>query len=295
MSKAYGEGIGFGKVILIGEHFVVYGLPAIAAGLRGLQTRLRVKPGKWNEDLDPVIKEALTRIARAIGYEQEYEIEVLAHVPYRQNLGSSAALSVAFVRALADLHSLQLSDEEVNKYAYEGEVVFHGTPSGIDNTAATFGTSFVFKKDPSGPTIERISCPQPLHILIVNCGEKRASTKELVEQVRALRKFPITESVFATYERLFSEFKKALGKSDLDYLGYLMDVNHGLLNAFGLSTSRIERARELLHELGALGSKITGAGGGGNIIALFPTGELAGKARKVMEENGFPCFYSEIR
>jgi mevalonate kinase len=136
---------------------------------------------------------------------------------------------------------------------------------------------------------------KPLHLLIVNCGEKKKGTAALVEQVRELKeRFAITEELFHAYESIFNEFKNALRKGDLEYVGYLMDVDHGLLNALGLSTANIEKARDILKDLGALGSKITGAGGGGNIITLFMNEENALRAKLYLKKYGFESFYFVI-
>ncbi len=101
--------------------------------------------------------------------------------------------------------------------------------------------------------------------------------------------------MFKTYESIFKEFKNALTIGDLEYIGYLMDVDHGLLNALGLSTANIEKARVILKDMGALGSKITGAGGGGNIIGLFLSEEDALRAKKYLKKHGFESFYSIIK
>ncbi len=291
-----GVGVGYGKVILFGEHFVVHGYDAIVASLPSIKTVVEVKEGPWN--MDDKVTEAFKRILSTLSIEgKTFSVVVKQTVPIGQNLGSSAALNVAFARAVNDLLKLGKSDDEINKAAWEGEVVFHGTPSGIDNSAATYGKPLVFKRlGPGKFDIKPFSVGKSLHLLIVSTGQNLKSTKETVDYVRERKEqYPaMTEHVFEAYGFLFNEAIKAIEKGELPYIGYLMDVDHGLLSCFNLSTDKTELARLLLQGAGALGSKITGGGAGGNLVALFDSEEKAKAAAELLQAHGFKSFYSVL-
>jgi mevalonate kinase len=290
------SGTGYGKAILFGEHFVVHNEPAIVAGLKNLKTVMDVEEGTWNHELDEPSKAGYSAVAKACGIEgKTFTLNVKEMVPLKQNLGSSAAFYVSFARALNKKYKLGLKNEAINRAAYEGEKAIHGKPSGIDNSASTYGKPLLFRKTPEGSfKISKLKIGAPLHLVISNTGPKKG-TGELVAHFGMLKeKNAISKDMFKMYRALFKGAKDAIKKGDLQGLGFLMDINHGLLASFGLSTPKIEEARFLMRENGVLGSKITGAGGGGNIIGLFASQEEAEKAREAMESRGFRSFYARI-
>ena len=291
-------GKGYGKVILFGDHFVVHGYDAIVASLPSLKTVIEVKEGPWNTNLDEKVIGSFKRVLSALGVkEKSFTVEIKETVPIGQNLGSSAALNVAFARAVNEALNLGKIDEEINRAAWEGEVIFHGTPSGIDNSAATFGKPMVFKRlGPGKFEIKPFRVGKPLHLLVVGTGINLRSTKETVGYVISMKeKYPeMTKHVFETYGFLFNEAIKAIEEGNLEYLGYLMDVDHGLLTCFDLSTDKTEEARLIMQSAGVLGSKITGGGAGGNLVALFKDEASAKEAAEKLKEKGFKSFYSVL-
>ena len=288
MEKA--EGVGYGKVILFGEHFVVYGLPAIATGIPSLRTVVEVKPGKL-EGFDSRITEAFRKVQEALGINGEFSVKVKESVPIGKNLGSSAAILTAFAKALRKLKGLEISDEELNKAVYEGEKVMHGTPSGIDNTSSVFGKPIVFRKTPSGPEIKPLEKNGTFHLLLVDVGPPIMTTKEAVEHFRKIKESTkASEDIFSAYQKIFEEAKEALKEGNAEKLGLIANINHGLLSSFGVSSMKIEEARYLLLSQGALGAKLTGAGTGGNIIAFFKNEEEQKGAEKFMKSLGYECF-----
>ncbi len=292
------KGRGYAKVILFGEHFVVINMPGIVAGLSNIYTELVIKnEGRWSNNLDEDAVAALSSVASALGVENKgFEVDVVQTVPIKRNLGSSAALCVAFARALNDYYGLGKNDEEINKAAYEGEVVFHGAPSGIDNSSSTYGGALDFRKTNTGEfKIKKLQLKQPLYLLIVDCGNKQKGTGALVNDFLEDVQKPVTSCFLDAYTQIYQQAHEALNKGDVEYLGYLMNLNHGLLTGLGKNSGKIERARDLLSMIGAKGSKISGAGSGGNIIALFKYEEEVIRAKHMMEQHGYPSISATVQ
>ncbi|MCB0314500.1 MAG: mevalonate kinase, partial [Calditrichaeota bacterium] len=190
--------------------------------------------------------------------------------PRAMGLGGSAALAVAIIRALSAHYKLDLSDEQVNDLAYRSEQIVHGTPSGIDNTMATYGKFILFKKgDP--PLMKHLEVPQPIPIVIGITGVESLTAKMVANVRRAWEKNKMM------YDKIFSEMNaltlravKAVKNYDLATLGDLMNINQGLLNALQVSSWELEELIQIARNSGALGAKLTGGGGGGAMIALCP-------------------------
>ncbi|HNT29944.1 MAG TPA: mevalonate kinase [bacterium] len=276
-------GFGWGKTILFGEHFVVYGTEAIAVGLdRGITVTLERSEqdeGPSDEHADAV-KQAVQIIRQAAGVSEQVRVLLIeSALPVGQGTGSSAALSVAIARAIAKEFALALPEERINAIAYEAEKFFHGTPSGIDNTLATYGGAILFQKRPVHPDenrIERFLPGKPFWLVIISSGT-RAATREMVAEVRLRR--DRQEEVFSQFcaasSRISSQAHQVLLSGDLDALGELMNLNHGLLVGIGVSTVRLDTIVHTARAQGALGAKLTGGGGGGCVIALFPDQDSA--------------------
>jgi hydroxymethylglutaryl-CoA reductase len=281
---------GHGKVILLGEHAVVYGSHAIAAPLPlAIQASVRdtdaggidILVPRWGIDWrlqrDPAHRDsyqsALGTIVDGLGLsERSMRIEVDPSVPRAMGLGASAALAVAITRALDEHCRLGLSDERINALAYECEKVSHGTPSGVDNTIATYGRFILYRRaqaDETTPTMRDIRVPNPIPVVIGLSGTECPTAKTVGAVRRAWRKSPQTyERIFATIDELTLQGVTAIEKYDLPRLGELMNICHGLLNALQVSTWQLEQMVQIAREHGALGAKLTGGGGGGSIIAL---------------------------
>jgi hydroxymethylglutaryl-CoA reductase len=189
-----------------------------------------------------------------------------ATMPSAAGLGSSAALSVALIRALATLDGPSLPDAVVCSRAFEIEKIFHGFPSGIDNTVVTYGGLLAFKH---GAAPRSVRLPQSLPVVI---GVGRAP-RETQKTVRELRQR--WEANPERYEPLFDEIdslvrdaEAAIGAADLPSLGRLLSTNHGVLRRMGISTEELDQMTALACAGGALGAKLTGGGGGGAVIAL---------------------------
>jgi mevalonate kinase len=309
-----GKGSGFGKVILFGEHFVVYGFPAIAAAI-GATTTATVRrtseagwtltdnrpavPGYKKKKLDEQ-KVSIDHILRFAGIDTSEEgihIMLGGKLVCASGIGASAASCTAIARALNDEFKLGWDDHKVNACAYEGEKGYHGTPSGIDNTAATFGGIVWYKRDLSGgsPTIETIKLKQPAEIVIASTGIT-ASTKEVVGDVRRMKdeKTKWFDQITKDYLDLVETARKGLVDMDLQLIGLLMNQNHNLLIEIGVSCVELEELVGVSRQIGAWGAKLTGTGRGGNMVALTPERTLQNEVFGAIKQRGFSAWRYKI-
>ncbi len=260
-----------GKVILLGEHAVVYGVPALVVGIdRGATARvlpeepaqLRIN-GARAPGTEPI--EAFAALRRSLGVGESC-VDAQLELPPGAGLGASAALGVAIARALVDDAGFGDASERVLSAADAWEKVFHGTPSGIDTTAAFYGGCFKFRR---GHAPEFLSLERPLSLAIANTGPA-ASTKSMVEGVSRLRqrKPELVDKALEGIHSLVQNAALCLNADDRSGLGKLMDYNQMLLSGLFVSTPEIEQACSVAREAGAFGAKLTGAGGGGSVVAL---------------------------
>ncbi|MFA7398511.1 MAG: hypothetical protein WC046_08510, partial [Candidatus Bathyarchaeia archaeon] len=199
-----GKGSGYGKVILFGEHFVVHGIPGIVSAIdsstdaivtkavKGQNVKDERKTAKgYSEEKRLQQIESIERMLKAMDLDPRlpFDIWIGGTLPGFSGLGASAASSVAIARAISEELGLNLSNEKINSVAYEGEKAYAGNPSGIDNTAATYGGVMWFKKNPAGgqDLVERIKLKKPVEI-VIGSTRKVANTKAMVEGVAERKK-----------------------------------------------------------------------------------------------------------
>jgi mevalonate kinase len=288
-----GSGSSPGKVILLGEHSVVHGEPAIAAAIgRRLEVHVRQEEARRASG-DAKLEEAVAVAARELGVDAgALSVEIRSTIPPACGLGSSAALSVALVRALADFAGLKPARDDVRRHASRVEDVFHGTASGADVATSWDGHIIWFERgDP--PRIERLRAAKPFDLVIALSGEVR-STAGPVGKLR--QRYAARPELYGKFFRLAGDLvragRSALEEGDLETLGALMDAGQGLLNGFGVSTPTLERMIGIARGAGALGSKLSGAGGGGAIIALAP--ERSSEVVEALGGAGFEAFSTRI-
>jgi len=308
-----GRGSGYGKVILFGEHFVVHGVSGIVSAIDstadseakkvetpGINIRDERKGSKgYSEKKKVQQKESIDKMLEAMGLEKNLSLDIWlgGNLPSFSGIGASAASSVAIARAISEEFGFNFPDERINKIAYEAEKAYAGTPSGIDNTAATFGGLIWFKKNLTGGpnTIERLNIKEPVEIIMVNSGIV-ADTKEMVLGVtERKKKYPEKyDLLFKQYEELAFKARKALEDFDLKRVGELMNDNHVLLQGIEVSCKELDHLVDLARRNGAYGAKLTGGGGGGCIVALTPGIELQEKVAQVIEGEGFRVLRTKV-
>ncbi|MBI5046988.1 mevalonate kinase [Candidatus Micrarchaeota archaeon] len=294
------NGVGYGKIILLGEHFVVHGASAIAGGLSNTAV-VEIKKSDKNMMLTEqvVVPEngiaAMERILKSMEISQNYQATLTGNLPTYGGLGSSAAFCVGVVRAIAAENMLRLKDDEVNKHAYEGEKAFHGNPSGIDNIMATYGGLIEFKRGKEKPDFKKLSISKPIDFVVTFTG-KYSPTSKMVALVQKLKDDDPEQfaELFDEYLEIFKDGKHCLEKGKLQELGKLMNANHSLLSELGVSDELNEKINKIALGSGALGAKVTGGGGGGCSIALAKDSEHAQKIAEVLNKNKFHSFCTKI-
>ena len=269
-SPSEGIGRGFRKAILVNEHFVVYGVPAIAVPIpifvevavtirrgKGLSVFIRsASGGSPQKDKDTDRAEAVRSVLRAVDVsegENRTEVRCVDDLPGWSGLGSSAGFCVALVRALCEALARPLPEEAISRIAYEAEKVFAANPSGIDNTVATYGQPVWFERGRT-PSWERIPVGRPLWIVIGNSGTP-ARTRDEVEKVARFRnsRSAAFSGMAGEATRVGAQARAALETGDGVALGALMDRGHAMLQQLGVSNERLDEMVDFCRRRGALG------------------------------------------
>lgn len=302
-----------GKAILTGEHFVVYDQPALVMAIdrfisvtvaKRPDTSIRISStlgytgtfegekfhseqggGAAQRILTPVHISA-SAVLDAVNYRCGLNINVDSEIPVEVGLGSSGALAVATVSAVGRLFDIAFSEPEVVNLSLEAERYVHNNPSGVDQTVSTYGGVIQYRKNQSAI---RLEVESPLSLVIGNTGVRR-ETGRLVDSVRARRtRIPdVMDRVIRSAGVLTTKAVDALKSGNVSLLGELMDVNHGLLVAAGVSSIELDRLVHAARSGGALGAKLTGAGGGGCVLALVPDERQDTVSRAIQDADGVP-------
>ena len=285
---------------------MVYGLPALAAGIasetQAVVTRKRSFGWKLVDDRPamPGYKEkkyeeqkvSINKMLEHLNIDVTktgFQIDLGGDLVCASGIGASAASCVAIARALSEEYSLELDDNQVNETAYIGEMGYHGTPSGLDNTASTFGGLIWFTRDLSGgpPNFETLKLGKSGSLVIASTG-LTASTKVVVGDVAKKKEADPAwfDSISEQYVQLVNEAREALIDLNFEKVGELMNKNHALLQELTVSCKELDHLVNVARENGALGAKMTGTGRGGNMIALAPDDATAGKIAEALKKGG---------
>ncbi len=276
-----GTGAGAGKLILCGEHAVVYGHPALAFAVdRHTEVALRPGPRRVRAAVDDP---RLGRALDAARIPPGVEVHVRSTVPVGRGMGSSAALAVALVRAGAALRGEALSADEAFARALPVERVFHGNPSGLDVAVAARGGFVAFRRGPPA-RIEPIEARVPWSAVVLDTGIA-GDTAALVAAVASRR--PGVDPLLARIGALSAQAREAL--ADPAALGEIATENHRLLAAIGVSHPEVERLVALAVGAGATGAKLSGAGGGGVVLAVARDPEPILRAARRAGVTAFAC------
>ena len=308
-----GKGTAFGKTILIGDQFVLEEVPAIVSSIP-FETECIVE--RLDQGQGWILEDNRTEVPGYKDKKKHQQIESINHTLEVMNIdakknplkitfggsllagsgvGASAAHCVSLARALNDEFGLGLSIDEINHVGWEGEFAYHGTPSGVDNTASTYGGLILYHIKKGEKTWERINLKAPVEVVLGNSGvtadtsKLDAFTKKQKEndpQLYKSRLQTITQQAF--------EMKRALEDYDLNKVGNIMTENHKILINMDLSHEILIKLCEMALEMGALGAKVTGGGRGGYMNALTPGKELQEKIAAAMEKEGYKVIRATI-
>ncbi len=308
-----GRGTAFGKTILIGDQFVLEEVPAIVSAIP-FETECVVE--RLAEGDGWVLEDNRTEVPGYKEKKKHQQIDSINHIlevmkidvqkqPIKityggsllagSGVGASAASCVSLARALNDEFNLGLTIDEINHVGWEGEFAYHGTPSGVDNTASTYGGLILYHIKNGEKTWQRIQLKAPVEVVLGNSGVT-ADTSKLDAHVQGQReKDPaLFKQRMQTITDQALAMKKALEDGDLAKVGQLMTENHQILIDMDLSHETLIYLCNKALELGALGAKVTGGGRGGYMNALTPGKKLQEKVAAAIEKEGYKVIRATI-
>jgi mevalonate kinase len=307
-----GRGTGFGKTILIGDQFVRRGVPAIVSSIpyETVATVVRIDGEGWVLEDNRVEVPGYKEQKKAKQVESINRILEIMKIDVRKNpikitfggallagsgVGASAASCVSLARALNEEFNLSLSIDEINHVAWEGEFAYHGTPSGVDNTASCYGGLMLYQLKDDQKIIERVRVKRPIEVVLANSGvtADTAALGGLVEREKERDPALFSERLKSITEQAL-EVKKGLEANDLKKVGAIMSENHEILIDMGLSHEKLVYLCNFALEKGAWGAKLTGGGMGGYMAALTPGEDLQERVATAIEKEGFAVIRATV-
>ena len=307
-----GRGTGFGKTILIGDQFVLRGVPAIVSSIpyETVATVERIDGGGWILEDNRVEVPGYKESKRQQQIKSINRILEVMNIDVRKNpikitfggtllagsgVGASAASCVSLARALNEEFNHGLSIDEINQVAWEGEFAYHGTPSGVDNTASCYGGLMLYQLKDDQKIIERVQVMRPIEVVLGNSGvtADTSALDSFVDKEKE-RDSALFSTRLKTIRAQALEVKKGLGINDLEKVGAIMSENHKILIDMGLSHEKLIYLCNLAFEKGALGAKLTGGGMGGYMVALTPGKDLQKRVASTIEREGFAVIRATV-
>lgn len=292
-----------GKIIVFGEHAVVYGQPAIAIPVKNVSATARILPDiskgpghiriqaediqldvdyadlAENHPLAAAVRLTLQEISPV--HIPSFTIQISSTIPISAGMGSGAAVTVALIRALSSFLGTPLPTETSSNLTYEVEKIHHGTPSGIDNTVIAHEKPVYFER---GKTLDTLKIKHATHWVIADTGEK-TPTHETVSAVREKHTQDPEKynAIFKSIGDITQKARSALIQGDVENLGQLMNQNQTLLEALDVSSPKLGTLIDKARSVGAVGAKLSGGGRGGNMIALAHPDDIAEIAQALID------------
>ena len=307
-----GKGTGFGKTILIGDQFVLEEVPAIVSSIpfetEALVERIegdgwilednRMEVPGYKEKKKEQQIESINRILEVMKIDVKqtpikitYGGDLLAG----SGVGASAASCVSLARALNEEFNLGYSIDEINHVGWEGEFAYHGVPSGVDNTASTYGGLMFYQVKGEQKRFENIQLPKPIEVVLGNSGvtANTAALDGFIQKEKKQDPELFTSRIKTITDQSY-EMKQALEAYDLKKVGEIMTENHKILINMNLSHNILVYLCKLAIEKGALGAKVTGGGRGGYMSALTPGKDLQDIVASAIEKEGYKVIRATI-
>jgi mevalonate kinase len=308
-----GKGAAFGKTILMGDQFVLNGVPAIVSalpyqtettverdggggGFTLIDNRIEV-PG-YKKQKERACKKSYEEMIKALRldvYKVPIKITVGGNLPAGSGVGASAAISVSFVKACNIEFKLGLDTVEENYFGWIGEKAYHGTPSGVDNTASSFGGLMMYMIRDGKKMYERLISPKPLYAVLANSGITYNTALLDGHIDNLIQKSP--RLFYTTLNKITGQvydMKKAIEDGDLKTAGEIMTANHKMLIDLDLSHERLVELCGRAVKMGAYGAKLTGGGKGGYMVALTADPGIQKIIARSFEDEGIPVITAQL-
>ena len=283
MTKKIGVGKAHSKIIWMGEHSVVYGYPAIAIPLQGIEVECRIYPADEKIHFD-YYDTLSTAVYAALEYLNHTDVavsyDIRSEIPQKRGMGSSAAISIAAIRAVFDYFEQSIDMETLEILVNKAEIIAHSNPSGLDAKTCLSDKAITFIRNIGFSTLD---LDLDAYLVIADTGIY-GNTRETVEKVAQAEEANLPH--LAALGDLTEMVQKAIQAKTISEIGPLMTKAHSHLQAIGVSIDKADQLVQISLENDALGAKMSGGGLGGCIIALAQTKAQAEKISKALTEGG---------